>query len=274
MKRRTLPRALLTTVAIAFALTLCMRGLEVGGSAEAATMKQELYELRAYRVADAGKQGILLRYLEKGLVPALNRAGIDRVGVFTSVEDPEADTEDLSVYMILPFASADAFVGIRGKLAADTQNTDAAAEYYAQPKEAPMYTRVENWLMKAFVGMPVMELPKEAAAGEPRIYEVRIYESYNSEMARLKVEMFNSGEIEVMREVGLAPLLYGETLTGNNLPNLIYILSAPDMKSHQEHWKAFGPHPEWQRLRGMEKYKGTVSKIVNFFIEPTDFSQI
>ena len=92
--------------------------------------------------------------------------------------------------------------------------------------------------------------------------------------SRRKIEMFNSGEIEVMFEAGLAPLLYGETLIGDNVPNLTYILSAPNMEAHGEHWKAFGAHPKWQRMRAMEKYKGTVSGIDNYFLEPTDFSQI
>ena len=75
-------------------------------------------------------------------------------------------------------------------------------------------------------------------------------------------------------EPALAPLLYGETLIGDNIPNLTYILTAPDMESHKQHWQAFGKHPEWNRMKAMEKYKGTISGIENYFLVPTDFSQI
>jgi hypothetical protein len=156
----------------------------------------------------------------------------------------------------------------------DDEYLATAASIYTQPQETPVYSRVESWFMRAFTGMPKMVLPEQTAAGEPRIFEVRVYQSHNDEMARRKIEMFNSGEIEVMFEAGLAPLLYGETLIGDNVPNLTYILSAPNMEAHGEHWKAFGAHPKWQRMRAMEKYKGTVSGIDNYFLEPTDFSQI
>ena len=245
--------------------------LTIGGWASAA--EQEFYELRAYRIADASMQGVLLDYLETGLVPALNRTGIDRVGVFTVVENPD-EAADLSIYVIVPYADEAAFAGIRPRLEADKKYLATAASIYTQPREAPVYTRVESWFMKAFTGMPKMVLPEQTAAGQPRIFEVRVYMSHNDEMARRKIEMFNSGEIEVMFEVGLAPLLYGETLIGDNVPNLTYILSAPDMETHREHWKAFGEHPQWQRMRVMEKYKGTVSGVENYFLEPTDFSQI
>ena len=262
MRSRSMKRCL--TVAIVGLLT-------IGGWASAA--EQEFYELRAYRIDDAEMQGVLLDYLEKGLVPALNRAGIDRVGVFTVVEN-QAEVADLSVYVIVPYADEAAFVGIRPRLEMDDEYLATAASIYTQPQETPVYSRVESWFMRAFTGMPKMVLPEQTAAGEPRIFEVRVYQSHNDEMARRKIEMFNSGEIEVMFEAGLAPLLYGETLIGDNVPNLTYILSAPNMEAHGEHWKAFGAHPKWQRMRAMEKYKGTVSGIDNYFLEPTDFSQI
>ncbi len=48
---------------------------------------REYYEIRRYRLADEGSRQTVLAYLENALVPALNRAGIDRVGVF-GVEPP------------------------------------------------------------------------------------------------------------------------------------------------------------------------------------------
>ena len=162
----------------------------------------------------------------------------------------------------------------RPALEKDRPYLESANGYYAQPKDDPLYSRVESWLMLAFVGMPVMELPEQTSKRSSRIFEVRVYESHNEEMGRRKIDMFNSGEIDIMREVKLAPLLYGETLIGDNVPNLTYILSAESMEAHKEHWKAFGAHPEWQRMRAMEKYKGTISGIENYFLVPTDFSQI
>ena len=129
-------------------------------------------------------------------------------------------------------------------------------------------------MMKAFAGMPVMELPKETLKMTQRMFELRIYESHDDLKARLKVAMFNDGEIDIMRTTKMAPVFYGETLIGQDVPNLIYMLSASDMESHEAHWKAFIEHPDWDRIKKLPKYKDTVSKITKVYLVPTDYSQI
>ena len=62
---------------------------------------------------------------------------------------------------------------------------------------------------------------------------LRIHESHNKDKARRKVAMFNDGEINIMREVKLAPVFYGETLISNDVPNLTYMLSGADLETHQ-----------------------------------------
>ena len=42
--------------------------------------EQEYYELRVYKTKGADKKKRLDRYLEKALIPALGRMGIDRMG--------------------------------------------------------------------------------------------------------------------------------------------------------------------------------------------------
>lgn len=58
--------------------------------AEPSGPAREYYEIRRYRLADEESRQTVLAYLENALVPALNRAGIDRVGVF-GVEPPSAE---------------------------------------------------------------------------------------------------------------------------------------------------------------------------------------
>ena len=86
--------------------------------------------------------------------------------------------------------------------------------------------------------------------------------------------MFNAGEIQVMRDVKLAPVFYGETLVSNDLPNLTYMLSGENREAHKQHFADFLKHPEWDRLKRIEKYKGTVSKITSVFYKPTSWSQL
>jgi hypothetical protein len=242
--------------------------------AEEKTTAQEYYELRAYRIKNADKQKIVRDYLAKALVPALNKLGIDRVGVFDVMKKKEKDAEDLTLWALIPYKTLDAMTQLNGKLAVDKAYQAAAAAFLAGPVKDLPYTRIESWLMKAFNGIPVIEMPAETKAGKDRIFELRVYESHNEDAARRKVHMFNNGETQVMRDTKLAPVFFGETLVGDNVPNLTYMLSAPDMESHKAHWKAFFVHPDWKRMKVMKLYRGTVSKIYNYFLKPLKCSQI
>jgi len=196
--------------------------------------------------------------------------GIDRVGVFTNMNKPN----DTSIYVLIPYPTLEAFADVNPKLLADVEYQKAAKDYFAVPKKDPVFTRIRSTFFKAFEEIPVIEMPKQTAGKEPRIFELRIYESHTEEKAALKVEMFNRGEMQAMREAGLGPVFFGEALIGDNVPNLTYMLSAADREAHKAHWKEFGSHPVWQRMRKMERYKDSVSKIRSIFLAPTAYSQL
>ena len=231
---------------------------------------QEFYELRVYRTPDADKQKKADNYLETALVPALGRMGLDRVGVFTNIDEPA----DHSIYALIPYPTLDRFAGLNPTLLADEKYQAASKEHFAVPQDDPVFTRIQSRFYKAFAGMPVIEMPKQTAGKKPRMFELRIYESHTEEKAALKVDMFNSGEIQVMRDTDLGPVFFGEALIGDDVPNLTYMLSAADREAHKAHWKAFGEHPEWNRMKAMPKYADTVSNITNIFLKPTGYSQI
>ena len=232
--------------------------------------EQEYCEFRVYKTKDANKKKMLGNYLETALIPALSRMGIDRIGVFTNMDD----LNDYSIYMLIPYMTFEIFTEVNKKLFMDKEYLHAAKEHFSALKNDPVFTRIQSGFYKAFNGMPVIEMPRQTISNKPRIFELRIYESHTEEKAALKVDMFNSGEIQVMRDTGLAPVFYGEALIGDNLPNLTYMLSAPDREAHQIHWSKFSEHPEWQRMKKMPKYKDTVSNITKLFLLPTLYSQI
>ena len=233
-----------------------------------AVASQEYYELRVYRVQSAKKQKIVGSYLQKALVPSLNRMGIKPVGVFT-LRDIK---DDFSIFVLLPFPTLEVFSKINPELAADSAYQKAAAGLSALSKDDPAYTRIESRLMKAFAGMPTLKIPNRASAD--RVLELRVYESHNQDAAFRKVEMFNKGETEIMQKVKLGPVFFGETLISNDVPNLTYMLSADNKESHEQHWKDFLVHPDWVRMKKIERYKDTVSKITSVFLVPTSYSQI
>jgi hypothetical protein len=232
--------------------------------------EQEFYEIRTYKIFDYDKQRLAENYLEKALLPALNRQGIDRVGVFINAKDEN----DHSIVVIIPFKTMDKFTGLNKNLAGDTEYQEAATEYFDRDKKNRVYDRIESRFLKAFAGMPIMEIPSISAEKKERIFEMRLYESHTEDHARRKVQMFNEGEIQTMRDVNLGPVFFGETLIGPQVPNLIYLLSATDEASHKKHFQDFLKHPDWIKIKDLPQYKGTVSKIQSTFLKPTAYSQL
>lgn len=245
-------------------------GATAGAKEAGSGPPQEYYEIRVYRTEDVARRDGVERYLENALVPALGRMGLDRIGVFINMDEPD----DHSVYVLIPYPTLDLFSAVNPTLLEDETYQAAAREYFAVPKDAPIFTRIQSRFYRAFAGMPVIEMPEQTAQEQPRVFELRIYESHTEEKAALKVDMFNSGEIQVMRDTQLGPVFFGEALIGDDVPNLAYMLSAGDREAHEAHWKAFGEHPEWNRMKAMPKYSDTVSAITNVFLTPTAFSQI
>ena len=231
---------------------------------------QEFYELRVYRCASAAKRQQTLEHLEGALLPALRRNGASRIGTFTVI----SDKPDHSIHVLIVYSSLDVLGNRNAALAADRKLQKAAAGFFAIPKNNPAYTRIETRLMKAFSGMPIVELPASSKTKAARMFELRIYESHNEDKAARKVAMFNDGEIDIMRDVKLGPVFFGETLVASDVPNLTYMLSADNNQAHQDHWKAFLAHPEWDRIKRLPKYKDTVSKITSVMLSPTRFSEI
>lgn len=174
-------------------------------SAQAAEKDAEYYEWRNYTLP-AGNDGKALHdFLRDAAIPALNRVGSRPVGAFTPRDAPAAG-ELASVSLLIPHAGIEAFVSMPFKLAEDEEFLRAGAPYLELPFTNPAFARCESSLMRAFAGMPKIELPAYSTAQKPRLFELRTYESHNEVSALTKIEMFNSGEIDLMRRVGLAPV--------------------------------------------------------------------
>jgi hypothetical protein len=267
MKRREFLKTSLTAAALGGTLGAGMPSASV---AETGPAGREYYEWRVYRLKSGGNHELLDTYLEKAAIPALNRLGIKSVGVFTEKESKDGP----AVYVLIPYPSLAAFGEVTARLSSDPEYQNAGAEYLGLPKSNPAFERIDSWFLLAFAGLPRMELPAYCREKKPRLFEVRTYESHSESKALKKVEMFNAGEIDTMREVGLGPIFFGQALLGKDLPHLTYMLSAEDDAAHKTHWGAFGKHPVWQKLQKDPQYADTVSKIVNRFLSPTAYSQI
>lgn len=268
-----------TSLAASAATTLA--GLSAAGSAHAAAPAagRDYYELRSYRFKPGASPAPLHGYLERAFIPALNARGSASVGVFTEVDvDKKAVTStpkaDSPVWVLITHRTLESFVSINTELISDPAVQTAGAAYLQIPKATPAFDRVDSWLMQAFATFPRLQVP--AFSKTPtRIFELRDYESHSEERALNKVAMFNHGEIDVMKDLNMSPVFYGQALAGPNLPHLRYITCASDLATHLDNWKKFGSHPTWAKLKVDPQYADNTSRTgPSRFVVPTAYSQI
>ena len=232
--------------------------------------KPQYYELRVYLTKSAEQQKLVSDYWQNAAVPAYNRMGISPVGVFT--ETKESPTN--KIYVLVPCDSLETFAAIPARLAADTAYQSASAEYMARPKESPAFERIESSLNIAFDGMKKLAVPPSAAEKKPWIFELRIYESPTESKGINKVQMFNSGEVSLMQDVGLSPVFFSQTIVGPQMPNLVYMVSGENMDEHKKHWDGFRAADVWKKLLADPQYKDNVSRVTSIFLKRTPASQI
>ena len=262
MKRRTF---LQSSVAQGIIGSAALAGFST--TATAANKTREYYKLSTYTLKTA-KKPMLDTYLAKAFIPALRRARIGPVGVFTETMGDKA-----AVYVLIVFKSAEESATLSTLLAADGEYQKAAADYLAAPASDPVYERIESSFLGAIDGFPKLAKPDTT---KPRLLNLRIYESHNERAAAKKIEMFNQHELAIFQRVGLTPVFFAETLGGAKMPNLTYMLVFPDEAARAAAWKSFGGDDAWKKLKAIPEYadKEIVSRITNKVLPPEPYSEI
>ena len=274
MKRRDFLTTSITASAVAALVRTPL------AAAENSPVARDYYELRSYRLKPGASAALLDGYLAKDFVPALNQRGVKNVGVFTELQvDKKAVTSqplaDSPVWVLIPHPSLESFVNLSADLNNDAAVQAAGVDYLTVPKASPAFDRIDTWLYRAFQGMPRMELAAFSKNRVPtRVFEMRDYESHSERAALSKMAMFNNGEIPLMKDLGMSPLLFGQGLAGPNLPHLRYFTSGPDLATHLAGWAKFGPDPRWKAMSADPQYKDNTSKNTPRFLAPKDYSQI
>ena len=228
---------------------------------------REYYELRIYELRNGGKRSVVDAYWKDAMIPSLNALGVRQVGVFTEMGQPEPP----KLYVLLPYTSLDQWTQARQQLDQQPSYQRNSAPYFEQgTPESPNFLRYESSLMYAFEGLPQMKVPEQ----EDRIFELRVYESFDEDAARRKITMFNKEEFSIFDATGLHTVFFGETLVGDKLPQLTYMLVFEDMEERDQNWQAFVQHPDWQRVSQLPEYADSVSRVNRTFLVPTDYSQV
>lgn len=233
--------------------------------------KREFYEIKTYTLKDNDQEGKVDVFLKNAYLPALHQAGIKNIGVFKPLE---ADTTfGKRIYVLIPYSSLDQFSKINETLFANKQFNSNGTEYLDAVYTNPPFVRIESILLQAFTGMQKMEVPVLAGARSERIYELRSYEGHTEKIYRNKVEMFNKGdEVGLFKRLGFNAVFYAEVISGNKMPNLMYMTTFENQAARDEHWKSFFADPQWKQLSTMPEYQHNVSKNTQYFLRPTDYS--
>lgn len=230
--------------------------------------KPQYYEIRIYHTNSAEQQQRVSDYWQNAAIPAYNRQGIQPIGVFTEMNESATN----SIYVLIPCDSLEIFGAIPEKLAADAVYQQAAADFLGGTKSNANYERIESSLLVAFDGMKHLVVPPPEK--KPNIFELRTYMSPGETKGLNKIQMFESGEIDVMKEIGLAPIFYGKKLIGPNMPCLMYMTCGVSPEEHAAHWKTFGSNPVWKKLSGDPYYKDNMIGMIKVMLKRTPASQI
>jgi hypothetical protein len=235
--------------------------------------KQEFYEIRIYQLTNTEQEKRMDAYLKNALVPALHRAGMNKIGVFKPIGNDTAAVR--KIYILIPYKSLSDIDALDSKLDKDNAYATAGADYINSSHDNPAFARISKIILKAFSGHPMLTEPKLTGPRNERVYELRSYEGATEKLYRKKVDMFVKGnELAIFDNLKFNPVFYGEVLAGSAMPNLMYLTTFDNKQSRDEHWKAFGEDPNWKKLLADKQYENTVSHMDITFLFPTDYSDL
>ena len=228
--------------------------------------QSEIYELREYELDFFKPAEVLHTYLEKALIPGLNRQGIQNVGVF----EEAGEALPKKIYLLIAYPSLQAHSQVHDALNADAEYLSDAGSYLKASAGQIPFTRIKSSFIRSASGFPNLIKPDD----DSELFELRIYESHNEDALRRKVKMFNDHEFAIFEDVGLPTVFFGQSISGDQMPCLTYMLAFKDKEEHAVAWSRFGPHPEWQRITKLEEYANAMNDITRVFLRPLAYSQL
>tara|TARA_R110002124_G_scaffold68059_1_gene184523 strand:+ start:171 stop:953 length:783 start_codon:yes stop_codon:yes gene_type:complete len=235
--------------------------------------KREFYEIKIYHIKNTEQGERVENYLKNAFIPAMHRAGFKHVGVFKPVL--KDTTSGKQIYVLTTYKALDQLVGLHKTLEKDQKYLADGKDYLDAVYSNPPYERIETTVLHAFEKRPMLKASQLSGAKSDRIYELRSYESHTEKIHRNKVRMFNDGdEMGIFDRLGFNPVFYGEVVSGKTMPNLMYLTTFEHQASRDAHWKAFTNDEEWAKLKVRPEFQNNVSKNIQKFLYPTEYSDL
>lgn len=249
-------------------------GMVVLVACRVSAAEREWMDLKRYVCGSVEQREALVALFDQALIPALNRQGAKKVGIFWTDDTINKGTTNYNttVFVLAAFEEAKKALEMERQLLADAAYMKQAEPLFTAPVKKPMYDSCSGDLFQAFATCPSVT---QVSASPERVFQLRIYTSYTPERNAKKISMFEAGgEIGVFRACGMPPVFFGEAIAGQALPNLTYLLAFDNAAAQEASWKKFRDHPEWLKLKADPQYKDTATKIQNIVLKPSKGSQL
>ena len=234
-------------------------------------VQHDFYQIKIYHLKTNEQVDQLDEYLKNVYMTALHRLGIKNIGVFKPIAN---DTSSVKlIYVLIPFNSAEAWMKLEESLTKDVVYISAAKSFREAPSDKYPYIRMESTLLEAFSGQGHMLLP--ATKNAERVFELRSYESPTENLSEKKMAMFNTGgEIDIFRRLGFNPVFYARVVSGNHMPNFMYMPVFDNVLQRDAQWKIFGSDPQWKEISAKpeNENKVSVSHIDSILMHSTSYS--
>jgi len=235
--------------------------------------KKDFYQIIIYTLKSDEQVFAVDLFLKNAYLPAMHKAGINKIGVFKPIVNDTAQVK--KIYVFIPFTSLEQWQKLSNILDKDAAYQTASKEYTDAAADKKPFERIESILLEAFPMHTQFELPGLKNPLTQRVYELRSYESPTEHLHKVKVKMFNEGgEIALFKKLGFNAVFYARVLSGSKMPNLMYMTTFENREDRDAHWKSFGSSPEWKRLSAMPEYenKVSVSRNETILMHPAEYS--
>jgi hypothetical protein len=99
--------------------------------------------------------------------------------------------------------------------------------------------------------VPLAEKPKT-----PRYFEMRVYHAPTLRQLHMVHERFAGPEIKIFHRVGVHPIFFANTVFGEEMPNIVYMMPFATLADREKAWDAFAVDPEWVKVRAESVARG------------------
>lgn len=228
------------------------------------------FQLIVYHLNSEAQIKATDKFLENNYLPALHRIGIKNIGVFKPITNDTAS--DKRIYVLISFSSPSQWFSISDKIISDLSLDTTAKDFLSAESKTPPFARMESILLDAFSQQPFLHLPKQK--NPERIFELRSYESPTFHLAKKKIDMFNKDEVKIFNRLGFNPVFYGKVVSGNRMPNLMYMPVFKNVADRNAQWKVFGSDSKWKEISTDPENENNVSvnHIDSILMQSTSYS--